>query len=255
MKSWEELQGERAEASFLMEGPLRMLLDGGWEDDDARDSALGAVGGYLASVQAEPTLLAAVPDALRCRPESRGPFDKLTASAVAELVKEKADDAAARIEAARPQQEDLSAEALGLWALSDREEEAERAARAALTAAKGALTSARSAAVQAADEVAEKDAAVGVKLAAQAREQEWGAEVAKALEAAERLVAFSYPTELEAVGSMGTGSGTAEEAAATDAAAAEVPAATAQDAEMEDVQPKGEAPAPICGSPRLVGGA
>jgi len=191
-KVWSQLESQKSTVSFLLEGHFRMLQDGGWGDEEARDTAVDEVQKYLQSLRAEPALLAASPTALACRPESRTSFDTLTTSCVEEVLRERAASLDQQLQEGQSQRQDATAEALGLAALLEREGEEEVTAHAALMEAKAALQDAVLVRTTATEEVARRGKAVSDQLSSQVLQEEQAKRVATTLEAAERLVAFEY---------------------------------------------------------------
>merc|ERR1712232_689544 len=60
----QKLESAKAEVESLQTGSFRMLLDGGWEDEEVRDACIDAVCSYLKDQGADAVLLAALPKAL-----------------------------------------------------------------------------------------------------------------------------------------------------------------------------------------------
>lgn len=192
LKAWNQLEGQKSEVSFLIEGPLRMLREGGWEDEESRDSACDSVLQCLAQATAEPSLLAAAKAALACRPEKRTEFDLMTVTCVTEVLQEKANGLEQQMQANKLEKDDVVAEALGLMALASREGEEESSAHTDLLLARAAVQESIATRKEATAELKTRNQAVSQKLASQVLEEERAKLIDATLEAAERLVAFAY---------------------------------------------------------------
>jgi len=220
MQARNKLREETATAEAVFEGSFRMLLDGGWADDEMKMDALAAVQQHLESIQAENVLQAAAPGALSLRPEARRAFDKVTTDSLVETFQSHAASLDAKLKEGDATEKEAWAEGLGLWALLDVARDKELAARKAKLEAKVALQEATKAHQDAIGEVAEQDTALNRFLAEQTS---WGSkakEVAEAQAAMERLIAYDGEADVEM----------AEEPAAQEAEVAEktspMPAAT-----------------------------
>jgi len=203
LKAWSQLEGQKSEVTYLLDGPLRMLCDGGWEDEEVRDSALEAVVKRLRSLHAEAALVAAAPRALTCRPERREAFDELTVASVTEVLRARVDGLDEQLRTKRLERDDAVSEALGLSALSDREVADEAAARAGLLEAKASLQAAIQTRSDTTAELARRGEAVTEQLSVQVVEEERARLLAVALEAAERLVTFDYAHARDGAASPG----------------------------------------------------
>lgn len=193
-----ELHTLKAEVSSILEGNLRTVLDVGSEDESVLDSTVDAVQQYLRKLGAEPALVAAAMGALRCKPESRQAFDKLTASSLEEVLRAEASRIDVLLMQHQPEQEQVSAEQVGLWALLDRESQREQAASLALADAELSKKLAAAARDGTLADISVKEAEVSQRLCEQVLAEERVKELGHALEAVERLVAFSYEAEAKA---------------------------------------------------------
>lgn len=197
-----ELYTLKAEVSSILDGNLHMLLDAGCDNESVLDSTLDAVQQYLKNIDAEPALIAAATRALRCKPESRHAFDKLTVSSVLEVLNAEASRIDALIMQHQPEQDDVTAEQLGLWALCDRESDQEKAASAALADAEMNKKTAAALRDGYLADISVRESAVSKRLCEQVIAEEKFKQVSNALEAVERLVAFSYDAKADTVGSV-----------------------------------------------------
>mmetsp|Transcript_80546 Transcript_80546/g.249924 ORF Transcript_80546/g.249924 Transcript_80546/m.249924 type:complete len:357 (+) Transcript_80546:95-1165(+) len=194
-EAWRELEAQKSTMVSLIGGPLLMLREGGWEDDEARDSAIDAVAKQLKFIGADQALAAAARGALSTRPTARKEFDELVVSATSEFLEGKLASFEQQLLAAAPGREDAEAEAMGLAALSLRERLEELDAHSTLYDAKAAAEAASKTRQDAEATVRTRQDALSEKLTAQVLEDEWAQQLAKAAAAAERLVAFSYKAE------------------------------------------------------------
>jgi len=194
LRSWSGLEARRSGVAFLLEGPLRMLLDGDWEDEEGRDAAAESVAKALTEVGAEAALVVAAPVALAVRPQSREEFDRVTVDSAVEVLEERASSLNAQLLAAAPALEDAEAEALGLLALAERESGAEHEAKELCMVAKYEAKQATRALEEAGAEIARRHAALSDMLSGHVLEEERAKRIAAAMDAAERLVAFEYST-------------------------------------------------------------
>lgn len=197
-----ELHTLKAEVSSILDGNFRMLLDVGCEDESVLDSTLDAVQQYLKKIDAEPALIAAAMRALRCKPESRHAFDNLTVSSVLEVLNAEASRIDLLIMQHQPEQDDVTAEHLGLWALCDRESDQEKAASAALADAEMNKKAAAALRDSSLADISVRENSVSKRLCEQVIAEEKVKHVSHALEAVERLVAFSYDAKVDTVGSV-----------------------------------------------------
>mmetsp|Transcript_1503 Transcript_1503/g.4500 ORF Transcript_1503/g.4500 Transcript_1503/m.4500 type:complete len:333 (+) Transcript_1503:70-1068(+) len=187
-----ELEAHKSEILSLLEGPFDMLLQGGWEDEEVRDSVIGSVTKLLGGMQAETSLVAATTKALALRPGSRAEFDKLTTATVGEVLRERVKSTDQQLQAKAHEREDVTAQALGLMALSEREDEEVMQARSKLAEAKEALKLAVQAREEAGAETGRRKAELSTQLSAQVLEEETAKQIHAALEAAGRLVELKY---------------------------------------------------------------
>jgi len=121
-------EAAKAEVESVQNGSFRMLLDGGWEDEEVRDACIDAVCSYLNTDGADAVLLAALPKALACRPAESGAFDKVAVDACSRLFSEKVAACTAKLAEGEENFEDSTAEHLGARAILDVAREKEQAA-------------------------------------------------------------------------------------------------------------------------------
>jgi hypothetical protein len=135
-------EAAKAEIESIQTGSFRMLLDGGWEDEEVRDACIDAVCNYLSAEGADVVLMAALPKALALRPAECGGFDKMAVDEAFRLISEKVAACDAKLKEHADAFEDATAEHLGAWAIADVAREKEKAANAERDAAHAALQSA-----------------------------------------------------------------------------------------------------------------
>lgn len=191
-KKYQQLENQKNEVTFQLEGQFLMLLGGGWEDEESRDAAIESVTQLLTELKAETSLIAAAPGALVKRPADRQEFDEFTLSSVKEILEARVASVTAELEAAAPGREDAEAEALGLSALADREGDEESTAMSDFIEAKAAAEKAVDARKEATAELARRHKALKKHSSTKAAAEESAKRIAETLEAAERLVAFEY---------------------------------------------------------------
>merc|ERR1712232_707252 len=109
--------GDRA--ASILDGTLSMLRNGGWGDAEDCEDSISTVKDFLQGVYAETTLIAAFPAALRLRPEERRPFDKVIEQGAIDVVTSELKRLEEIVATGAGEEEHVSAEALGLWAISD----------------------------------------------------------------------------------------------------------------------------------------
>jgi hypothetical protein len=132
-------RGKRDQATSMLDGTLIMLRDGGWGDAEACEDAVAAVTEFLQGLSAENTLVAALPQALRLRPDARGPFDKVIVQGVIDVVTSELEKQKEVVAVGIEEEEHVNAEALGLWAILDLAESAASGTEAELAEASEAL--------------------------------------------------------------------------------------------------------------------
>eukprot|EP00928_Gymnodinium_smaydae_P092355 TRINITY_DN7620_c0_g1_i1.p1 TRINITY_DN7620_c0_g1~~TRINITY_DN7620_c0_g1_i1.p1 ORF type:complete len:399 (-),score=127.43 TRINITY_DN7620_c0_g1_i1:141-1238(-) len=139
----EKCTQEHEEASSVSAGALAVLVAGGWEDEEMRTDVLAAVEELLKRAGAEPTLLAAIQGTFRRKPEARGKFDQVVVSTVEAAVAARVAALQSALDSTAASSEEVNAEALGLWAISDLAKEAAEAAKKAVAEAKSNLGQAK----------------------------------------------------------------------------------------------------------------
>jgi len=115
---WEKLRQLYEGAKSVDEGALRMLeADEG--DEDVRAAAASAVSAFIAEHNVEQVLLSAAPMALAVKPSARGTFDRMTTEAVVNVVKKRVAELGDKLESIAPEEKNIRAEVVGLWAIFD----------------------------------------------------------------------------------------------------------------------------------------
>jgi len=193
----EKLREEIAAAAAVFDGSFRMLVDGGWADDEMKMDALAGVQEHLKSIEAEKVLQGAAPAALSLRPEARRDFDKLTAEMLVQTLHGHAASLDGKLAEGAPMEKEAWAEGLGLWALLDVSRDKEVAARKEKLEAQVALAEATKEHKAATKEVAEQDKALSNFLAKQTAWDAKASEIADAQAAMERLIAYDGEADVE----------------------------------------------------------
>jgi len=115
----EKLEAGKAEVESIQNGSFRVLVDGGWEDEEVRDVCMDGVCGYLTAQGVDAVLMAALPKALGLRPEDRGAFDKASIEAANTFILEKVASCNADVSQGDEKFGDIKSEHLGAWAILD----------------------------------------------------------------------------------------------------------------------------------------
>jgi len=115
----QKLESAKSEVESLQTGSFRMLLDGGWEDEEVRDACIDAVCKYLQDQGADAVLLAALPKALARKPADCGAFDKITLDEASALFSSKVAESSSKLAEKEEEFEDIKAEHTGASAVRD----------------------------------------------------------------------------------------------------------------------------------------
>jgi len=189
------LRADLSQVTFLIEGSLRMLKEGGWQDVEMRDSSADAVDQYLKTMNAESALVAAASHALACVPDNRAAYDRFTIDTASEFVQNQVTKLEQKLEAGKAMEEDSVAVALGMWALADCAKERQWDATNQLGTAEDELGQAEDSRKLAETDAAEKDKLVSKFLADAALEVEKANQLKAAIEATDRLMAGDYKVD------------------------------------------------------------
>lgn len=154
----QKLEVAKGEVESIRNGPLRVLVDGGWGDAEVRDACIEAVCGYLETQGTDAVLLAALRKALARRPAECGQFDKIAVDEAVQLFSEKEANFAAQFSACEAKLEELTATHLGAWAILDLAREKDTAAKERRDSANAALQGASQESKHAAAKVVEQNA-------------------------------------------------------------------------------------------------
>mmetsp|Transcript_42754 Transcript_42754/g.118045 ORF Transcript_42754/g.118045 Transcript_42754/m.118045 type:complete len:368 (+) Transcript_42754:98-1201(+) len=187
-----ELQKVRDRVAFAKESHLSMLCSGGWEDSDAQKEAVETVVQLIKEIGAEDTLVVAMPAVFKVKPEARQPFDKFVEQAVVELVARHLEKLEAEIAVDTELAEQLSAEALGLWAIADVARDAVGVAEEALASSKGVLVEITDQRIHSETILTQHDKEVSELLTSQVLDEQRVSKFAAAIEAATRLQVDDY---------------------------------------------------------------
>merc|ERR1712032_543978 len=162
---------------------------------------IGKVQEYLRSIRAEPALVAAVPGALGCKPDKRAGFDRTTINSINSVIESALARLDADIAASATMLKEISAEALGAWAILEVAKERTSDVRVELVRAQELLSDSTHA-----HQSAEGNVSNSVKSQSDLRVQEKLAgesvsSLSKAIDALSRLVASANaPEELSLLG-------------------------------------------------------
>lgn len=142
-KKMEQASQDKASTAALVEGPLRMLLDAGWEEPEIRDSSITLVQQYLEAADGvEKALIASLSGAFKRRIDERGEFDKVALDALSEVIKARTafiDEELSKCTAVYDEESNL---ALGAWAMLDVAKSKEKAIAEEVAQAEAALSAA-----------------------------------------------------------------------------------------------------------------
>jgi hypothetical protein len=138
----QKLESAKAEVESVQNGSFRMLLDGGWDEEEVRDVCIEGVCEYLNNVGADAVLLAALPKALKFRPAECAGFDKIVVDEALSAISAKVAECTAQLAQGEEHFEDGNAEYMGACAILDLARETVQAASKACDDAETALQSA-----------------------------------------------------------------------------------------------------------------
>jgi len=136
LKQRQEDRQERAQVAAVVEGALRMLVSGGWDDEETKGESVEAVDSLLVDVKADKVLVAAALPALGQKPDSRAKYDSVVVDEVMRVLPAHLSDLDSKLQASEAEEVDKQAEILGLWAIAD-------CARDSSSAAAGELANAQ----------------------------------------------------------------------------------------------------------------
>lgn len=138
VKEWAQIREEHDRVTSIVEGSLRMLMSGGWEDAEVMEASVNAVKCHLQKAHADKVLIAAAGPALGSRLDSRAPFDVITVGEVSKCLNDNLAALQSKVAAATPSEKNTRSEILGLWAIADcAREDATQASTAEAIAKKG----------------------------------------------------------------------------------------------------------------------
>jgi len=189
VKAWDEVKGNHQRFGAIIEGSLRMLVDGGWEDDELMGEALKAVEDVLKEINADASMSAGAAHALSTKPDARHPFDKLVVDAINATLTKHAEGLEAKVQASAPEEAAKRAEVLGLWAIADCARDTVASAKRKLSALEASKMDALAVLELEKEKVTKVEADVAERANKRARAQDKAQETSDALEAIGRLVA------------------------------------------------------------------
>lgn len=115
-----QLRDQHERTASMFEGSFKPLREGKCADDEQKAQCVQVVKDYLEwRGDVEKPLVAAAPFALQSCPNERGDFDTIVVDALAKLFAADVATTQAALAAEEPNEQQLAAEALGSWALSD----------------------------------------------------------------------------------------------------------------------------------------
>jgi len=137
LKARLDMQQDRSRVAAIVEGPFKMLLDGGWDDEETMSEANDAVQSFLVEICADKVVLAAAPLALATKPADRAQYDTMCIDLVSKLLSDHLAGIDSKLQASETEEVETKAEILGLWAIADCARDGTQAARAQLAEAQG----------------------------------------------------------------------------------------------------------------------
>lgn len=206
LESFQELEEERAKVGVVVDGSLRMLLDGGWDDEEGKAIAVQAVTSYMREIKASVAVTAAAPQALGLKPQDRQAFDLISVDAINKVFDGHLAALDQKLVAEAPRRQRIDAQVLGLWAVADCAQDEALEARVASLAAKRGQESAALALEQEQGEVVKQEAATVEREAKRARLETRVQELEDAVTAVARLASTTL-----AEGAASCAKGEAEE--------------------------------------------
>jgi hypothetical protein len=115
-----QLRDQHERTASMFERSFKPLREGVCADDELKATSVQVVKDYLAwRGDVEKPLVAAAPFALQSCPSDRGDFDNIVVDALAKLFEADVATTQAALAAEEPNEQQISAEALGSWALAD----------------------------------------------------------------------------------------------------------------------------------------
>lgn len=132
LKKRQQDMQERSRVAAIVEGALRMLVDGGWDDEEIKAESLTAVEGLLGDVKADKVVMAAAPHALCKKPDDRMQYDTMVVDEVAKTLPAHLSDLESKLKASEEEEVNKTSEILGLWAIADCARDSSKAAGVAL---------------------------------------------------------------------------------------------------------------------------
>jgi len=187
LKEREDLQQDRSRVAAIVEGPFKMLLEGGWDDEETMAEANEAVQGLLAEICLDKVILAAAPLALAAKPTSRLQYDEMTNEVVSKLLAGHLASLEEKLKASEAEEIETKAEILGLWAIADCARDGSAAAAATCADAQAKHTLAKKAVDAERKRAKAQDAEVAEHSSKRARVLALLAEVDEAMAATGRL--------------------------------------------------------------------
>jgi len=190
-----EEQEERTNVDAIIQGPLRLLLDGGWEDEETKAAAIAAVEGLLGELRTDKVLMAASTHALGAKPDGRGRFDAVAIEAIVKALGDHISGIDSKLAETEDDEVNTKAEILGLWAIADCARDASADNDVALAGARRKQKRAQAELDAEQGRAKAQDAEVSERAAKRARVMAQLAEVDEAVAAVERLVAGSMEVD------------------------------------------------------------
>jgi len=249
-KERDQVKQEYEQHSAIADGPLRMLSEGGWEDDEVKDSVIEAVVTHLQSFKADDVLLAAAPSALGTKPASRHPFDTITVECILSAFEAQGKKFTARLAEGEAEERLTLAHALGMWAVADVARDAQQTATGSSDAAAANLEIKAGNAQVEAKKAADKENAVVAIRSQHALAVERVQATQEAVVALERMIANEYKSaETEPAKDVMMEAEPVKDVIMEEAISIQASEPVAVATKMEEDQPAGMA------SPSLIAGA
>lgn len=141
-KEHSELAESKNEIDAIINGSLKLLVSGNWDNEEARDDFVKPVIDYLQEMGCDKVLLAALPKSFALSLEKRGDFAKAAVDEAVKRLNDKAASIGAALEDSKTKFEEAKAENLGAWAIADVAQDEEKVALEAKNVAEKNLSGA-----------------------------------------------------------------------------------------------------------------
>eukprot|EP00927_Polykrikos_kofoidii_P060794 TRINITY_DN55705_c0_g1_i1.p1 TRINITY_DN55705_c0_g1~~TRINITY_DN55705_c0_g1_i1.p1 ORF type:complete len:360 (-),score=86.90 TRINITY_DN55705_c0_g1_i1:325-1344(-) len=199
------LQNSRDAAAAVNDGALCMLVGSNWEAGEASEDSIAAVEQHLTNIQCDSVLMAALPAAFRTKPCERGPFDKVVEQGVVDAIRTHLADVERKLAGGAKEAEDISAAALGAWAILEVSKDDVTKAKDEVAAANVVLCESKAKRVEAKKNIRAQEDRTSVALSRLTLQDEDLRRLSEAVQALDRLATQSYCDDNEPVAMETTG--------------------------------------------------